>query len=60
MTDWTTDDLPDQSGRTYLITGANSGIGFEAAKALVDNGAHVVLACRSVEKAEQAVAEIEA
>jgi len=60
MSDWTTADIPDQTGRTILITGANSGIGFEAAKALVAKGAHVVLACRSMPKAEAAVAEIEA
>lgn len=60
MSDWTTADIPDQTGRTILITGANSGIGLEAAKALVNKGAHVVLACRSIPKAETAVAEIEA
>jgi NAD(P)-dependent dehydrogenase (short-subunit alcohol dehydrogenase family) len=48
---WTADDIPDLTGRTYLVTGANSGIGFEAARALVRRGARVVLACRSPEKA---------
>ncbi len=60
MNDWSAADVPDQTGRTILITGANSGIGLEAAKVLVDRGAHVVLACRSVEKAEAAIAEVEA
>lgn len=55
---WTTADIPDQSGRVALITGANSGIGFESAKALADKGARVVLACRSVEKAEAAKGRI--
>lgn len=58
MSDWTTDDIADQAGRTVLITGANSGIGFEAAKALVDKGAYVVLACRSRLKADGAVDQI--
>ncbi len=60
MSDWTTADIPDQTGRTILVTGANSGIGFEASKALVDKGAHVVLACRSKSKAEAAIDEIAA
>lgn len=60
MSDWTANDVLDQTGRTILITGANSGIGLEAAKVLVARGAHVVLACRSVAKAEEAVVEIQA
>ena len=60
MSEWTAADVPDQSGRTVLITGANSGIGLEAARVFVEKGAHVVLACRSREKAEVAEADIEA
>ncbi|MFN7144702.1 MAG: oxidoreductase [Myxococcota bacterium] len=55
---WTVDDLPDLSDRTIVITGANSGIGWEAARLLARRGARVVMACRSREKAEAAVARI--
>jgi NAD(P)-dependent dehydrogenase (short-subunit alcohol dehydrogenase family) len=48
---WTEADLPDQRGRVALVTGANSGTGFEAAKVLARKGAHVILACRQVERA---------
>jgi len=47
---WTADDIPPQAGRTIVITGANSGIGYEAARELVAKGAHVVLACRDQAK----------
>ncbi|MDR3670488.1 MAG: oxidoreductase [Holophaga sp.] len=50
-TTWTGQDIPDQSGRTVLITGANSGTGFETAKALARKGARVILACRRAESA---------
>ena len=46
--------VPDQSGRTVFITGANTGIGFEAARVLAGNGARVLLGCRSAEKAAAA------
>ena len=46
--------MPDQSGRLALITGANSGLGLESARALLARGATVLLACRSGEKAKPA------
>ncbi|AHF98595.1 short-chain dehydrogenase [Halostagnicola larsenii XH-48] len=55
---WTAADVPDQSGRTVVVTGANSGIGFEATRVLADRGATVVMACRSVDRGESAAAEI--
>lgn len=58
MSDWTEDDIPDQTGRIHLITGANSGIGLEAARALAEKGATVVLGCRNRSKADDAVALI--
>ena len=51
---WTTTDIPDLSGKIVCITGANSGLGLEAARNLVSAGAHVILACRNVAKAEVA------
>ncbi len=59
-TSWTADDIPDQRGRVALVTGANSGIGFEAAAALAAKGAHVVLACRDAGKAKGAFDAIRA
>ncbi|HKU43054.1 MAG TPA: oxidoreductase [Polyangiales bacterium] len=50
--------LPDLTGKIYVITGANSGIGFEAARALARKGAHVVLACRNVDRGQAARAKI--
>jgi NAD(P)-dependent dehydrogenase (short-subunit alcohol dehydrogenase family) len=55
---FTADDVPDQSGRTFVVTGANTGLGFEAAKVLADRGARVLLGCRSGHKALAAMAEI--
>ncbi len=54
MKKWTEGDIPDQSGRVALITGANSGIGFECARALAKKGATVVMACRSTNKCNDA------
>lgn len=51
---WTAADVPDQRGRIAVVTGANSGIGFEAAAVLAARGAHVVLAVRNPEKGGEA------
>jgi NAD(P)-dependent dehydrogenase (short-subunit alcohol dehydrogenase family) len=55
---WTPDDIPDLAGMTALITGANSGIGFEAARLLAAHGAQVTLGCRNLGKAERAATVI--
>lgn len=54
MKKWTEDEIQDQSGRVVLITGANSGIGFECTRALAKKGATVVMACRSIRKGNEA------
>jgi NAD(P)-dependent dehydrogenase (short-subunit alcohol dehydrogenase family) len=60
MGHWTASDVPDLSGRVALITGANSGIGLEAAKALAARGCTVVLACRDPGRAQAATTEVKA
>ncbi len=55
---WTPERLGDLSGKTYLITGANSGAGFQAARTLLKKGAKVVMLNRSTEKSKAAIAEL--
>jgi NAD(P)-dependent dehydrogenase (short-subunit alcohol dehydrogenase family) len=57
---WTTADIPDQSGRIAIVTGANTGLGFYTALALAEKGAQVVLAVRNVDKGNDAVSQIKA
>lgn len=55
---WTAADIPDQTGRIAVVTGANSGLGFETTKALAIAGGHVVMAVRDLAKADTARNEI--
>jgi NAD(P)-dependent dehydrogenase (short-subunit alcohol dehydrogenase family) len=57
---WTYENIPDQDGRIAIVTGANTGIGFETARALALKGARVVLACRSRKRGEAALERIAA
>ena len=52
---WTTEQIPTQAGKTVLVTGANSGIGYQAALELARHGAHVLLGCRSHAKGQAAL-----
>ena len=60
MANWTAHDIPDQRGRTALVTGANSGLGLVTARELARRGAHVILGARDQRKAESARAAIAA
>ena len=57
-THWSIDDIPDQSGRTAVVTGANSGLGLVTSRELARKGARVIMACRSTDKGESAASEI--
>ncbi|RBQ06787.1 oxidoreductase [Pedobacter miscanthi] len=56
---WTKNDIPDLSGKTAVVTGANSGIGFEIAHALFEKGANVVIGSRNRDNGEKAIRELE-
>lgn len=56
--EWTADEIPDLSGKTAIVTGANAGLGFETARILAARGAFVVLACRNPSKAADAAERI--
>jgi NAD(P)-dependent dehydrogenase (short-subunit alcohol dehydrogenase family) len=58
MAEWTVDDIPDQTGRTVVVTGANSGLGLQTTIALAGRGAHVVMACRDLDKGRAAQAHV--
>ena len=60
MSKWTSADIPDQTGRVAVVTGSNTGLGLETAKALAARGARVVLAVRNLEKGKEAAATITA
>ncbi|MFW6365972.1 MAG: oxidoreductase [Spirochaetota bacterium] len=55
---WNRKDMPDQSGKTVLVTGANAGVGYNLMIAFVQKGARVIMACRNMKKAESARADV--
>lgn len=57
---WTAEDVPDVSDSTVVVTGANTGLGLEATQVLAANGAEVVMACRSLDRGEEAAEEVQA
>lgn len=58
-TKWAAADVPDQTGRVAIVTGSNTGLGYETALVLATRGAHVVLAVRDVDKGKAAAARIQ-
>jgi len=58
MSRWTTTDIPDLTGRTAVVTGANSGLGFHTSCGLARHGARVLLACRDAGRGAQALARV--
>ena len=58
MGKWTADQIPDLKGKTAIVTGANSGLGYDTALELARHGAQVILACRSKDKTDKAIQEM--
>ena len=58
MSNWTANDIPDQSGRTAIVTGANSGLGFVTSLELARHGAHVIMTARDPAKGRAALDRI--
>jgi len=58
MSGWTSDEMPAMDGQTVVVTGANSGLGYEGTRAFADAGATVVMACRSTDRGERAARKI--
>ena len=56
---WSTENIPDLAGKVIIITGANSGIGYEAAKEFARKGAQIILASRNLDKAQSALSQIQ-
>ncbi|HST82935.1 MAG TPA: oxidoreductase [Kineosporiaceae bacterium] len=57
---WSAADIPDQTGRTAVVTGANSGLGLETTRELARHGAHVIMAVRNLDKGADAAGQIRA
>lgn len=57
---WTTEHIPDLTGKVLIVTGANNGLGYETAKELARKGAQTIMACRSMEKARATLTQIQA
>jgi NAD(P)-dependent dehydrogenase (short-subunit alcohol dehydrogenase family) len=59
-TRWTADDIPSQAGRTFIVTGANSGLGYVTTRELARHGAHVIMTARDQTKGERAIEQLRA